>query len=137
MMAGAFDRVNSELLIGKFESFGLNEKLLKVTRSLFQQRQGFVIASCDKLSPMLFVEYGWTGGGLSVPPSWNAFFGSFICAISCCGFAAVIYADDCNAFHCFPHKFANAVVQEHLSECQASVHAWGRASRILFDAGHT
>ena len=133
-VAGAFDRVDSELLMGKLESFGLNEKLLKVIRSWLRQRQGFVIVSGEKSSPMPLSNMVFQGTVWG-PPLWNAFFGDCICAISCCGFEAVIYADDCNAFRCFPRNLANAVVQEHLSECQASVHAWGRANRVLFDAG--
>ena len=120
--------------MGKLELFGLNEKLLKVIRSWFRQRQGFVIVSGEKSSPMPLSNMVFQGTVWG-PPLWNAFFGDCICAISCCGFEAVMYADDCNAFRCFPRNLANAVVQEHLSECQASVHAWGRANRVLFDAG--
>ena len=66
-MAGAFDRVDSELLMGKLESFGLNEKLLKVIRSWLRQRLGFVIVSCRQIIADASVEYGLSGDGLGAP----------------------------------------------------------------------
>ena len=90
--------------------------------------------SLKKIITDASVEYGLSGDGLG-PPLWNAFFWDCICAIFCCGFEVVTYADNWNAFRCFPRNLANAVVQEHLSERQASVRAWGRANRATFDVG--
>ena len=133
-VSGAFDRVDADILIKKLESFGLNTKLVSVIRSWLRQRKGFVIVSGDKseamhLSNMVYQGTVWG------PPLWNVHFGDCICSITCCGFEAVVNADDCNAFRRFHRHVANNVVLEQLLECQASLHAWGRANRVIFDAG--
>ena len=133
-VSGAFDRVDADILIKKLESFGLNKKLVSVIRSWLRQRKGFVIVSGEKseamhLSNMVYQGTVWG------PPLWNVHFGDCICSITCCGFEAVVYADDCNAFRRFHRHVANNVVLEQLLECQASLHAWGRANRVIFDAG--
>ena len=56
-------------------------------------------------------------------------------AISGCSLEAISYADDYNAFPLFPRHVSNDSVQESLLECQASLHDWGRANRVTFDAG--
>ena len=133
-VSGAFDRVDSELLLRKLESFGLNAKLISVIRSWLQQRQGFVIVNGEKSDPMRLFDMVFQGTVWG-PILWNVYFGDCVCAISCCGFEAVIYADDCNAFKCYPRSMSNAAIMESLMECQASLHSWGRANRVIFDAG--
>ena len=81
----------------KLKSCGLREKLMGVIRSWLRQRQGFVIVSGEKSSrmPLSNIVFQGTAWG---PPLWNVCFGDCICAITCCGFEAVIYADGCNSF---------------------------------------
>ena len=133
-VSGAFDRVDSDLLMKKLESFGLNNKLIGVIRSWLRQRSGFVIVS-GKMSEAIHLSNMVYQGTVWGPPLWNTFFGDCICSISCCGFEAVVYADDCNAFRSFHRQTANDTILEQLAECQASLHAWGRANRVVFDAG--
>ena len=52
-----------------------------------------------------------------------------------CGFDVVIYADDCNAFRTYPRSVSNDCIIEEIRECQLSLHRWGRAHRVTFDAG--
>ena len=133
-VSGAFDRVDSVLLLRKLESFGLNAKLVSVIRSWLKQRQGFVIVNGEKSAPMRLADMVFQGT-VWRPTLWNVYFGDCVCAISCCGFEAVIYADDCNAFRAFSRQISNDEVIEALMECQASLHSWGRANRVIFDAG--
>ena len=58
-----------------------------------------------------------------------------MCAISKCRFEAIIYADDCNAFKHFTRQTSNNEVYDSLLKCQASLHAWRHANRVVFDAG--
>ena len=69
------------------------------------------------------------------PTLWNAFFRDCVCAIDGCGFEAVIYADDCNAFRVFSRNMSNNDGYDSLLNCQTSLHAWGHANRVVFDAG--
>ena len=126
-VSGAFDGVDSDPLMKKLESFGLNVKLIRVIRSWLRHRTGFVKVRGDKSEAMhlSYMVYQRTVWG---PPLWNAFFRDCICSISRCGFEVVVYADDCNAFRFFHCQLANDAVLEHLAECQASLHAWGRAT---------
>ena len=109
-------------------------KPLFVIRSWLRNRTGFVIVNGKQSDPMGLFNRVFQGKewGSSL---WNAFFGDCVCAISRCGFEVIIYADDCNAFHLFPGHVSNDSVQDSLLECQASLHAWGRANRVTFDAG--
>ncbi len=131
---GAFDRVDAEILMSKLASLNLNVKLLNVIRSWLRNRQGFVIVGGGKsrrmsLSNMVFQGTVW-GSSL-----WNAFFGDCVCAIRVSGYDVVIYADDCNAFKSFPRSLSNALILSDMRECQRSLHKWGRANRVSFDAG--
>ena len=103
-------------------------------RSWLKNRTGFVIVNGKQSDPMGLFNMVFQGTVWG-PSLWNAFFGDCVCAISRCGFEAVIYADDCNAFRLFPRHVSNDSVQDSLLECQASLHAWGRANRITCDAG--
>ncbi len=133
-VAGAFDRVDAERLMKKLESFNLNAKLLRVIRSWLRNRSGFVIVNGQKSNPVQLRDMVFQGTVWG-PSLWNAFFGDCVCAISVCGFEAVIYADDCNAFRVFPRHTPNSSIHESLAECQESLHQWGRANRVTFDAG--
>ena len=35
----------------------------------------------------------------------------------------------------FPLRTANAFISEQLQECQTSLHCWGHANQVVFDAG--
>ena len=133
-VSGAFDRVDSEIMMTKLASFGLNTKLLAVIRSWLGTRQGFVIVNGKKSNPMQLFNMVFQGTVWG-PTLWNAFFGDCVCAIVGCGFEAVIYADDCNAFKLFSRNMSNNDVHDALLNCQTSLHAWGHANRVVFDAG--
>ena len=45
------------------------------------------------------------------------------------------FADDLNAFKEFESRANNATLMEAIDECQSSLHSWGRASQVAFDAG--
>ena len=51
-VAGAFDRVDAQVLMTKLESFGLNRKMLRVIRSWLRNRTGFVIVNSAKSDPI-------------------------------------------------------------------------------------
>ena len=133
-VAGAFDRVDSELLLRKLASFGLNVRLLRIIRSWLRERKGYVIVSGEKSRPMSLRDMVFQGTVWG-PSLWNAFFGDCVCAIRGCLFDVVIYADDCNAFKRYPRAMSNALIENDMRVCQRQLHTWGRANRVTFDAG--
>ena len=131
---GAFDRVSADRLIEKLSRLGLSQSILSVIRSWLRDREGFVVVAGQKsrgmrLRNMVFQGTVWG------PPLWNPFFGDSVCAIESCGFEVVIYADDCNAFKTFPRIRSNDAILNELRKCQRSLHKWGRANNVTFDAG--
>ena len=52
-VAGAFDRVDAEILMHKLSSLGLDVKILRLIKSWLRDRKGFVIVNGKKSSEML------------------------------------------------------------------------------------
>lgn len=102
-VAGAFDKVDADLLVRKLCSFGVSASLVAVIRSWLRDRVGFVIVSGEKSRPMRLRDMVFQGTVWG-PQLWNAFFGDCVVAIRGCSFDVVIYADDCNAFKAYPRS---------------------------------
>jgi len=49
-------------------------------------------------------------------------------------FDETVFADDLNAFKVFPHGAENNEIVNALGQCQDSVHKWGQANQVIFDA---
>ena len=133
-VSGAFDKVDADRLMQKLSTMGLSAQMLRVIRSWLRERRGHVVVGGEKsrtmnLKDMVFQGTVWG------PPLWNSFFGDCVAAIHACGFQVVIYADDCNAFKAFPIGRSNGLILDELRQCQQSLHKWGRANRVTFDAG--
>ncbi len=133
-VAGAFDRVDAEILMRTLSSFGLNVRVLAVIRSWLRDREGYVIVSGEKSRPMRLRDMVFQGTVWG-SQLWNAFFGDCVVAIRGCSFDVVIYADDCNAFRRYARYVANLHIENDMRHCQRQLHAWGRANRVIFDAG--
>ena len=69
------------------------------------------------------------------PSLWNAFFGDCVFSIHGCGFEIVICADDCNSFKSYPRGRSNDFILSDIREVQRSLHTWGQANSVTFDAG--
>ena len=50
-------------------------------------------------------------------------------------FEEVVFADDLNAWRVLPAATTHEEAYSELRACQTSLHAWGRANRVTFDAG--
>ena len=68
------------------------------------------------------------------PSLWNTYVSDYYIATRSVGFKEIIYANDLNAWK----DIAPAVTDEEAFEltrtCQSSLHDWGKANRICFDA---
>ncbi len=131
---GAFDKVSADLLMNKLSAFSLNVQLLRVIRSWLRDRRGYIVVNGQKSDPIVLrnmVFQGTVWGSCL----WNAFFSDCFVVLSCDGFEAIIYADDCNAYKRYPRQRSNASILEDLEEVQRNLHGWGRANSVTFDAG--
>ena len=68
------------------------------------------------------------------PPLWNGFFGDAKRATSILDFFEVVFADDFNCAKEFSPATTIEDVMENLKRCQESLHSWGRANSVSFDA---
>lgn len=132
-VSGAFDRVDSNILMRKLASFGVHDGLLGVIHSWLRSRSAFVavggsLSNRMTLSNMVYQGTVWG------PTLWNAFFGDSFMAIRSAGFSAIIYADDLNACREFPIGTANSIILDATRGCQKELHQWGQANRVTFDA---
>lgn len=131
---GAFDRVDADRLMQKLSSLKLNRKLLSVIRSWLRDRQGYVIVSSKRSSPIALRNMVYQGTVWG-PALWNAYFGDCVCAVHNCGFQVVIFADDCNAYKAYARTRSNDSILDNMRECQCALHRWGDANAVTFDAG--
>ena len=66
------------------------------------------------------------------PPLWNIHFADSRNAVRAEGFMVVIFADDTNCTREFVASTPESFIQTKLDDCQAELHRWGAASRVLF-----
>jgi len=132
-ISGAFDRVDSILLLAKLYEFGIGEQYLRFIAAYLQPRQGQVVvqgAFSDKFEIANSVYQGTVLG----PPLWNAFFADVAVPASSTGGSESKFADDLNVFKEFPQSMGPAQVQTDLEKCKDRTHKWGRKNRVTFDA---
>ena len=133
-VAGAFDRVRASRLLTKLASVPIPRKMHKVIESWLNPRTAHVVvggARSDVIQMADMVYQGTVWG----PPLWNIFFQDASHAIRLLNFIELVYADDLNALKTYPANASNAIILSDLRECQATLHSWGRANSVVFDAG--
>ena len=98
-VAGAFDRVPSELLLEKLKQRGVHPCLLAVVRSWLDPRPAYVVDGVRSNCRMLrnAVHQGTVWG----PPLWNSHFADAACPVNQLGFDETIFADDLCAYREF------------------------------------
>ena len=133
-VSGAFDKVDSELLIAKLRGMRLHPKLIRLLESWLRQRTGHVLVGGDKSKVMYLRDMVFQGTVLG-PSLWNLFFADAAISIRNAEYLEIIYADDLNAYKIFPATMENEAILEANLKCQDSLHAWGRQNRVTFDPG--
>ena len=68
------------------------------------------------------------------PPLWNCYYEDARRAVNDNGFRECVFADDLNCFKRFARPVGDDMVFAELRACQASLHCWGNANQVLFDA---
>ena len=132
-VSGAFGRVYTGRLLNKLSGFGLNACVLEVLRSWLGERRAHVVVGGEKsqgfgLRDMVFQGTVWG------PCLWNSFIGDSAAVVWAHGFYIVIFADDINAYKAYPAVLSNDHIFHDMNECQSSLHKWGQANQVMFDA---
>lgn len=133
-VSGAFDRVDSTVLLEKLKKMRFHPKFVQLIASWLRRRVGFVLVGGEKSKGMCLKDMVFQGTVLG-PQLWNLFFADAASSIRSEGYSEVIYADDLNAFKVFSSDVDNESILESNSKCQKSLHSWGLQNRVTFDAG--
>ena len=95
-ISGAFDRVETELLLRKLRRAGLNERWLEFIASYLAPRQAVVIVNGKRSQTLSIADMVYQGTVLG-PCLWNAFFSDVTAAVHSSGFIPALFADDLSA----------------------------------------
>jgi len=132
-VSGAFDRVSSRILVPKLFAAGLHPRILKVLDSWLDERS-FVVVVDGVTSKSCSLRNSVYQGTVWGPPLWNIFFKDARDAIEASGYTETVFADDMNAFKNYDSTCTDATILADLESCQSSLHQWGRANQVVFDA---
>eukprot|EP00959_Pyramimonas_sp_CCMP1952_P374004 7832806-Pyramimonas_sp.AAC.1 len=73
-------------------------------------------------------------GAVLGPPVWNCHCADACMAARAARFDEDVFADDSNAWRALPADAAHEEANSQFRVCQSSLHEWGRANRVRFDA---
>ena len=68
------------------------------------------------------------------PPLWNLFFATCRYEVNKLEFREVVFADDLNCYRKFHSDCSTVFIDKQLHACQKSVHNWGQAHQVEFEA---
>ena len=133
-VSGAFDRVSAARLGEKLQRLGLHPGLLSLLNSWLEDRVSEVVVGGRRSQPEKLADSIFQGTVLG-SPLCNVFYADARFAVNNLGFKETVFADDFNAWKVFPGGTALDHMLDECKACQASLHAWGRANSVKFDAG--
>ena len=133
-IAGAFDKVDRDILLKRLKSAGLQDAMLDFLYSYLAPREAVVVVQGKESHRYRICNEIFQGTVLG-PPLWNVFFKSIDDIIKCCTFKLAKFADDLTAYKNFESSLSNEHILEDMEECQLAAHNWGVVNRVQFDAG--
>ena len=133
-ISGAFDRVSKAYLLAKLHAAGVGPTYLNFLDAYLAPRTGKVVVQGAFSEDMCLEDSVFQGTCLG-PPLWNVFFADVAIPASSTGGKEAMFADDLNMFQEFERASPLEEVTGKLSECRQRVHKWGKANRVIFDAG--
>ena len=126
-ITGAFDRVDSELLIDKCAACGVCDKMLRFLTDYLEPRRATV--NLDGVqSDEHTVRHQVFQGTVLGPPLWNVFFDDISDAVPD-DFDESKFADDLNVFKRFHKQTSHDEVFNALRRVQTMFHEWGLANK--------
>ena len=133
-MSGAFDKVGAERLISKLGVWCGVGQFLDVVARWMQEWTANVVLGGGLSRDMVMRDMVYQGTVLG-PCLWNIFCHDARGVLQDLGFTDVTYADNLNAFKCFPSGTPSRSVLHSLGEAPSTLHRWGVANRVTFNAG--
>ena len=132
-VSGAFDRVKAEILLRKLAAAPIPQPIFEVIRSWLAPRTARVaVNGClSDVFQMLDMVFQGTVWGTIL---WNVFFADASQAVTETGFDDIVFADDLNAVKTFAASAGDPSIHTSLRDCQFTLHRWGRANSVVFDA---
>ena len=132
-MSEAFDRVCAKRLVQKLETHGVRGKLLKLVASWLEDREAVVVVdgTCSQKKVLQNMVYQGTVWG---PPLWNVYFNDARKPVEEEGLRSTFFADDLSCYRDYAKELRNEAVKEDLEACQRTLHCWGAANQVVFDA---
>jgi len=132
-VAGAFDRINTERLVHKLQRKGVHEDLIRVLTSWLAQRTFVVIVDGIAAEPRALRNSVYQGTVLG-PLLWNCHYEDARHAVNSTACRETAFADDLNCFKAFGVEANDEEIVQHLRNRKVSLHRWGDANQILFEA---
>ena len=105
-IAGAFDRVDTELLLEKLKRCGLSDKMLGFLNSYLVERKAVVIVNGTKSDEFDLRDIVYQGTVLG-PVLWLVFFADVLYPSESTGCVAAKFADDLNTYKTYDEKTEN------------------------------
>ena len=131
-VAGAFDQIDSELLVAKLRAHGLHERIIGLLVSWLARRTAVVIVGGSR-SEQFAIENQVYQGTVLGPILWDVEFEDVHVPIRNSGYKEVTFADDLNSYRGYDGTVRNSVIMKNSKKCQTEVHKWGAAKRITFE----
>ena len=132
-ISGAFDKVDSEILVIRLRNTGASECLCDFIKDYLAPRSAVVLVQGVQSTPF-FIDNQLFQGTVLGPPLWNTFFKSIDTPILEKAFRGAKFADDLTAYKNFESSTPNAEILDKLRDVQIHVHSWGHKHRVTFDA---
>ena len=132
-VSGAFDRVSAKRLVQKMRGKGVHASMLRVLQSWLDDRRAVVIVDGAASLPEPLTNSVYQGTVLG-PPLWNCYYEDARWPVNAEGFTETVFADDLQAYKAFKEDVGDAELHAQMGACQSSLHAWGRANQVAFDA---
>ena len=133
-IAGAFDRVDSRILLIRLKEVGVSDTFCAFVKSYLAARRAIVIVQGNHSESYPIGNEVFQGTVLG-PPLWNVFFSSVSVHVQECGYLDAKFADDSSAFKSWSSSIPDEVLMDDMKCLQSRVHAWGVQNRVCFDAG--
>ena len=131
-VAGAFDRVDPEILIAKLRSHGLHERIIAVLKSWLERRIATVVVGGSN-SEQYVIENQVYQGTVLGPIQWDVHFEDVHVPVRNSHFKEVLFADDLNSYKGYDSTTSNKLIIKQCKKCQTEIHKWGDAKRITFE----
>lgn len=131
-ISGAFDRVDSEILLKKCHGAGLGDRVCKFLRAFLAPRRAVVLVQGAKSRETIISNQVYQGTVLG-PPLWNLYFADVSTVATKNGFRETKFADDLSCDKVFAKNVTDEEVFQNLRGCQTEVHGWGELNRVQFD----